>query len=82
MTRLRSEVGRRAPKLPRFRCNLRSIRRARGVTQRRIAEVMGLAGASVSLWETGSHRPSAPNMLKLCRLLGVKPKDIWPDFEK
>ena len=46
-------------------------RRARGMTQRALAEALGVSDRTVSKWECGGGLPELANLLPLCALLGV-----------
>ena len=46
-------------------------RRARGLTQRALAEALGVSDRTVSKWECGGGLPELANLLPLCALLGV-----------
>lgn len=45
--------------------NIREIRKAKGMTQEALAEVMGVSTASVSKWETGQSAPEIPMLAAL-----------------
>lgn len=45
--------------------NIRTIRKARGMTQEALAEAMGVSTASVSKWETGQSAPEVEMLLEL-----------------
>ncbi|MGW7196846.1 helix-turn-helix transcriptional regulator [Streptomyces chryseus] len=50
---------------------LREQRNARGLTQKQVAEMLGVTHISVSNWENGRYLPSAVNLLCLFREFGV-----------
>jgi putative transcriptional regulator len=50
---------------------LRELRQARGFSQEELARLLGVAGYTVTRWETGQMRPTAGNARKLARRLGV-----------
>lgn len=50
---------------------LKALRQERGITQKQLAEAMGLVTASISSYETGGNYPSAEIIIKLCRFFNV-----------
>jgi transcriptional regulator with XRE-family HTH domain len=72
--------GRKRPDAsPVLRCNLHAVRIKRKVTQRRIAEALGVSGAAVSHWERHGILPAPANLARLCALLRCTARDLWPD---
>ena len=51
-------------------------RRARGLTQRELAEALGVSNRTVSKWECGGGLPELANVLPLCALLGVTADEL------
>ena len=47
---------------------LRALRRARGMTQQQVAEQIGVAKNTVSMWEVGEREPSIDKLRKLAAL--------------
>jgi transcriptional regulator with XRE-family HTH domain len=63
--------------------NLKRLRKRKGISQKALAEEAGIARASVSYAETGTHLPSAGTLKELARVLEVpvetfyeRPEDI------
>ena len=54
-----------------FGGRLRAVRRARGVSQERLGELLGLSHAAVSRWEANESRPTFENLEGLHEHLGV-----------
>lgn len=50
---------------------LRSLRKAKGLTQLQVAERIGVSKAMVSAYETSAKAPSLDVILRLARLYGV-----------
>ena len=50
---------------------LKAIRTEKKLTQRQVAERLGISEKTVSKWETGSGLPEVSLMLPLCDLLGI-----------
>lgn len=55
-----------------FGDNLRSLRRARRISQEELAEKVGVSRQSVSKWECGDAYPEMDNILKLCNIFHCK----------
>jgi transcriptional regulator with XRE-family HTH domain len=48
---------------------LRHLRKAKGYSQKELADKMGLTLAAISKWETGYNEPSVDDIGRLCRIL-------------
>ncbi len=51
-------------------------RRAKGLTQAELAEMLGITDRAVSKWECGKSLPDASIMLELCALLQITVNDL------
>lgn len=51
-------------------CNLRELRKERGLTQVQLAEMMSVTQGAVSSWESGTALPQASQLPRLADLLG------------
>ncbi len=60
---------------------LRQYRRARGLTQQELADLLGVSNKSISRWESDGGYPDVPLLLPLARALGVSVDDLL-DGEK
>ena len=56
---------------------IRNARKSLGLTQRQLAEGLGVSNTSVSNWEKGLSRPDADMIQKLCDALHLQPNDIY-----
>ena len=56
---------------------IRSARKAAGLTQRALAEKLGVANTSVSNWEKDLSRPDADMIQKLCACLHLQANDFY-----
>ena len=56
---------------------IRRARKAAGLTQRQLAEKIGVANTSVSNWEKDLSRPDADLIQKLCAVLNVQPNHFY-----
>ena len=50
---------------------LKAIRQEKGLTQKQLADILDLAPASVSAYETGGNYPSAEVIIQLCKFFNV-----------
>ncbi|AGN33447.1 DNA-binding protein (plasmid) [Pseudomonas fluorescens A506] len=57
---------------------IRSLRKAKGITQAVLAEALECEIATISRYERGDNPPDSEQLLKLAKLLGVSPMDILP----
>ena len=60
---------------------IRRARKAAGLTQRQLAEKLGVANTSVSTWEKALSRPDADMIQALCGRLQVRPNDFYDAVE-
>lgn len=58
---------------------LRELRESRGWSQGRLAELLGVSRQTINAVETDKYDPSLPLALRLARLFGVNPQDIFID---
>ena len=56
---------------------IRSARKAAGLTQRQLAEKIGVSNTSISNWEKGLSRPDADMIQKLCDVLCLQPNYFY-----
>ncbi len=64
-----------------FGKHVRSLRRARGVTQDALAQRSGLSADTIRRVEHGSFSASIDTLRKLCSGLGVAPSTLFESFE-
>lgn len=64
-----------------FGKHVRSLRRARGVTQDALANRSGLSADTIRRIEHGSFSASIDTLRKLCSGLGVAPSTLFESFE-
>lgn len=51
--------------------NIRAARKKAGVTQRQLADKMGVYQKDVSRWENGEHAPTIDLLVEICKALEV-----------
>ena len=49
---------------------------SRGITQRELSELTGISTSAISDWKHKGTIPSAANVKKICKALGVEPEQI------
>lgn len=59
-----------------FGQKVRKVRKQRGLTQEKLAELAGIDYSYVNLIENGKRNPSLKVMAKLSRILGVRLEDL------
>jgi transcriptional regulator with XRE-family HTH domain len=55
---------------------IRELRERAGLSQMRLAVLVGVSLGAVRLWESGKAEPKARHLLKLAEVLGVRPEEI------
>ena len=53
-----------------------ALRKEHGLTQRQLAEELGISDKTVSKWETGKGLPEVSLMLPLCQRLGISVNEL------
>lgn len=56
---------------------IREYRERRGMTQKELAEALGVDQSAVSNWERGISEPTAFNIRRISDILGVSPGDLF-----
>lgn len=64
-----------------FGKHVKSLRRARGLTQDQLAQRSGLSTDSIRRIEHGAFAASIDSIRKLCGGLGIAPSTLWESFE-
>lgn len=59
---------------------IKSFRKALRLTQKQVAEKLGISTAAVTQWETDITKPSGENLLALARTLNEAPESILKSF--
>lgn len=59
---------------------LRQLRKQAGLSQKALAERLGISGPAIAQWETGRHRPDMRWLPKLASLLNCQPSELRPDL--
>jgi putative transcriptional regulator len=59
--------------------DIRSLRRARDLSQQRLAEAMNVSRQTINSIETGRYTPSLPLALALARYFGTTVEEMFDD---
>ena len=57
--------------------DLRDARVSQGLSQRQVADLMGVGQPEISMWETGVHAPTLRTLCNWANVLGVKIEFNW-----
>ena len=57
-------------------------RKSQGLTQRELAQAVGVSQATVSRWEKGARLPRLWHALAMCQVLGVPESEITTLFPR
>lgn len=55
---------------------LKEIRRSRGLSQARLSDLSGVHRVTIARYEAGTNEPTAKNLAKLAKALGVTMEDL------
>lgn len=55
---------------------IRKYRELRGLSQKKLADLIGVSNSRVSNWEQGINRPNADIISDLCKALDVSPSEL------
>lgn len=55
---------------------IRRYREDRGISQKELAEKLGISNSRVSNWEQGINRPDADILADICEALNVSPSEL------
>ena len=56
--------------------SIRKYRELNGLTQKQLAEKLGISSARLSNWEIGANRPDVDMLAKLCTILNVSANSL------
>lgn len=56
---------------------LKSLRYAQGLTQKALADKIGVSPVTVFQWEHGKYKPTARIMPTLANALGISPEELF-----
>ncbi len=56
---------------------VRAILAQRKMTQKQLADALGMTEGGLCHWLSGRTEPSAHKLKRLCEILGCKAEDVW-----
>jgi len=59
-----------------FAENLRQLRTSKNLTQKQLAEMLGVDQRTISVWETGKNEPDFKTLAKLCDIFDESIENI------
>ena len=62
--------------------NIKQVIWDSGYRKNYVAEQIGVHPSHISMWISGTRKPSKPRVRKLCKLLNCKVKDLFPEGVK
>jgi lambda repressor-like predicted transcriptional regulator len=65
-----------------FAERLREVMKEKGMTQERLAEMVGVGQSAISMMLQRSCRPQQRTIRRLAEALGVAPKELWPTIKE
>jgi transcriptional regulator with XRE-family HTH domain len=66
--------------VPRFPNRIREYRLKAGLTQRKLAQLLGRGRDAVSSWERGLSLPSVPKLMCMAKVLDTLAERLYQDF--
>jgi transcriptional regulator with XRE-family HTH domain len=70
-------VSRHAPRFPN---KIREYRLKAGLSQRKLAALLGRGADAVSSWERGLSLPNVPRLMRMAKILGTLAESLYRDF--
>ena len=55
---------------------LQGLRKAKGITQEQLSEVLGVSTAAISKWENETSKPDIDNIKKISKIFSIKIDDL------
>ena len=59
-----------------FSESLSKHRKSAGISQEKLADMLGVSRQAVSKWETGETQPEMANLLAICKILNITPNEL------
>lgn len=56
---------------------IRQFREQAGLTQKQLAEAVGVDQSAVARWENGENNPTAARIMQIADVLGCNPGDLF-----
>ena len=65
---------------PRFPNKIREYRLKAGLSQQKLAALLGRGKDAVSSWERGLTLPNVPRLMRMAKILGTLAESLYNDF--
>jgi DNA-binding transcriptional regulator YiaG len=65
---------------PRFPNKIREYRLKAGLSQAKLASLLGRGNDAVSSWERGLSLPNVPRLMRMAKILGTLAESLYADF--
>lgn len=59
-----------------FSESLSKHRKSAGISQEKLADMLGVSRQAVSKWETGETQPEMANLLAICKIFNITPNEL------
>jgi transcriptional regulator with XRE-family HTH domain len=66
--------------IPRFPNKIREYRLKAGLSQRKLAALLGRGKDAVSSWERGLTLPNVPRLMRMAKILDTLAESLYTDF--
>ena len=57
--------------------NVKKLREKAGITQKKLADLLGVNQSTVAMWETGENVPRTNKLPKIAEILGCSVDDLF-----
>ena len=64
-----------------FNKKLRELRRGKGLSQEKLADILGVSRQSVAKWESANNYPEVDKLIELSNIFGVTIDRLLKDIE-
>ena len=60
-----------------FGNRIKTARKNKGLTQKQLADIVGIKHNTLSGWEKGAHSPNGTQIIQLCDVLEIDPNSLY-----
>ena len=60
-----------------FGNKLRTLRKAKGLSQENLAKQLGISRQAISKWESDLSQPDIDNIIQLCKIFQISLMNYW-----
>lgn len=65
-----------------YKPTIKEFRESKGITQKWLASQIGVSSEHLSKWERQKSYPTAPFLLKMCKILNCRVEDLYEEIEE